>query len=119
MSPLHTILVVDDDRDLREVLQLVLEDATYIVLTAADGYEAVRHLAERHIDLMITDPRMPGLSGFELGQQAKLLRPQLRVIYFSGYHSESQGNGPTNGVLLEKPIRLAELLNAVKRELGV
>jgi CheY-like chemotaxis protein len=120
MSRLHTILVVDDDPEIRNVLRFVLEDAAHIVLTAADGYEAVQHLADRHVDLMITDIRMPGLTGFELGRQAKLLRPHLHVIYISGYHSEiEKGTGPVHGVLLEKPVRPPELLNAINRELNV
>src|SRR4051794_14584314 len=114
MSRLHTILVVDDDTELRNILRCVLEDADHVVLTAEDGYEAVRLLADRHVDLMLTDLRMPGLTGFDLGRQAKVLRPNLHIMYLSGYPSEMEkGTEPTHGVLLEKPVRPVELLNAV------
>jgi CheY-like chemotaxis protein len=120
MSRLHTILVVDDDPGVRDVLRFVLEDADYVVHTAVDGYEAVRLLTDRHVDLMLTDIRMPGLTGFELGRQAKLLRPNLHVIYLSGYYSETEkASRPIHCVLLEKPVRPPELLNAIKRELRI
>lgn len=55
----------------------------YTVLTASTGYEALRVLVERWLDLLITDVVMPGISGFELARQAKLMRPHLHVIYLS------------------------------------
>ena len=114
----YTIMVVDDDPALLEILAKVLAEPGYVVLTAKDGYEAVRVLAERHVDLMITDVRMPGLSGFELATQAKLLRPNLHIVYMSGYYRDlREGRLPTYGVLLQKPVRSDALLNTIHHEL--
>jgi CheY-like chemotaxis protein len=54
-----------------------------------DGYEAVRILAGRWVDLLIADIKMPGLDGFELARQAKLMRPNLYVIYLSATSSHA------------------------------
>jgi CheY-like chemotaxis protein len=117
MARLRTILVVDDDLDLRDVIVAILREPGYTVLTASTGYEALRVLVERWVDLLITDVVMPGISGFELARQAKLMRPHLHVIYLSGRVSGSDGNGPTYGMLVPKPIRAGMLLEAVDREI--
>ena len=118
MMPLPTILLVDDDHDLREVVAAILAEPGYTVLTATDGYEALRILVDRVVDLLITDIQMPGITGFELARQAKLMRPSLHVIYLSGRASKPDRLGPIYGLLLRKPVRGGDLLHMVERELG-
>jgi len=117
---LHTILLVDDEPALREVIVAILAEPGHTVLTASDGYEALRILVERAVDLLITDVKMPGISGFELARQAKLMRPRLNIIYISGSNAAArQTQGPTYGRLLHKPIRAGDLLVEVTRTLGL
>jgi DNA-binding response OmpR family regulator len=115
---LGTILVVEDDRELRDVLGAILREPGYTVLTASDGYEAARILADRSIDLLIADIKLPGLSGFELARQAKLMRPHLHVIYLSGEVWRLDRTGPTYGGLLLKPVRAVDLLDMVECEMA-
>jgi CheY-like chemotaxis protein len=120
MTRSHTILLVDDEPEIREVVVKTLADPRYNVLVASDGYEAIRLLWEHWVDLLITDVRMPGsVDGFQLARQAKLMRPNLHVLYISAYHSAAdQSAGPTYGPLLEKPVRPAALLEEIDRELA-
>jgi DNA-binding response OmpR family regulator len=119
MMPLRTILLVDDDLELRDVVVAILTEPGYTVLTAADGYEALRTLVDRSVDLLITDVKMPGITGFELARQAKLMRPNLHVIYLSGQESGPDRKGPTYGALVHKPVRAGELLEIIEREMGL
>jgi len=118
MMPLRTILLVDDDLELRDIVVAILSEPGYTVLTASDGYEALRVLVDRSVDLLVTDIKMPGISGFELARQAKLMRPNLHVIYLSGQASGPDRKGPTYGVLVQKPVRAGELLDIIEREMG-
>lgn len=110
----RTILVAEDDAELRELISVTLSEPGYTVFAAADGYEALRILADRPVDLLITDVRMPGISGLELARQAKLMRSYLHVIYVSGY--ADRDDGPVYGALIDKPVRGSELLAAIDRE---
>jgi DNA-binding response OmpR family regulator len=114
------ILVVDDDPELLEVLANTLTDVDHIVFAAADGFEAIRILAEYHIDLLIADIRMPGLNGFELARQATVMRPLLHVIYMSGYDVDKEKRaGRILGPVLHKPIRSDDLRFRVRYELSL
>ena len=112
-AAMYTILVADDDPSLLTVVAQILAEPGHIVLTASDGFVAVRILGDRHVDLMIADVRMPGLDGLQLGRQAKLMRPNLHIIFISGRPFGDQAI-PEFGTLLEKPIRAAVLLAAVR-----
>jgi two-component system cell cycle response regulator CpdR len=119
MSRLDTILIADDNLDLRDMIVATLAEAGYAILAAADGYEAVRVLADNWVDLLIADIKMPGMDGFELARQATVIRQNIRVIYLSGYSPDSvQSDGPTYGPVLQKPMRMADLLDEVKRQLA-
>jgi CheY-like chemotaxis protein len=113
---MYTILVADDDPSLLAVMAQILAEPGHIVLTASDGFEAVRILGDRHVDLMITDVRMPGLDGLQLGRQAKLMRPNLHIVFISGRPLGDEAM-PEFGILLEKPIRAASLLEVVRTEM--
>ncbi len=84
----RTILLVDDEAEIRAVIAAALDDG-YTVLQAETGYEAVGVLAENWVDLLLTDVRMPGIDGFELARQSKVMRPTIEVVYFSGYGNDS------------------------------
>jgi CheY-like chemotaxis protein len=113
---LYTVLVVDDDPLVLDVIAKVLAEPGYVVVTARDGYEAIRTLADRQIDLMITDIMMPGLDGVQLGIQAKLMRPRLHIIYVTGFAEAAKK--AQYGKVVEKPVRAAELIKIVRNEMS-
>jgi CheY-like chemotaxis protein len=117
----YTILVVEDEPAVRDIAVELLRDAGYGVLAAADGYEAVRTLADNPaIDLLFTDVVMPGLSGFALAQQARLLRPEIKVLFTSGYPDEAARLEAESlrQPIIRKPYRGHELARHVARTLG-
>ena len=101
-----TILLVEDSEDLREIMRQGLEMANYDVLVAADGVAALQ-VAERHpepIHMLITDVMLPGLRGPELAVQLYKSRPDMKVIYISGYSDDILANAPVQGLFVRKPI---------------
>src|SRR6266404_8203826 len=116
MPRFRTVLIADDDPDLGEVMAGALADAGYTVLTVANGYDAISVLADNWVTLLITDIRMPGIDGFELAHQAKVMRPTIKVIYLGG--AAVQTDGPVHGPVIQKPMRIADLLDEVQRQLS-
>jgi two-component system, cell cycle sensor histidine kinase and response regulator CckA len=86
----ETILLVEDDDAVRQLAVIVLRRLGYTVLEAADAEVATRIFESQAepIDLLVTDVIMPGLSGFRLAERLRALRPELRVLYLSGYSEE-------------------------------
>src|SRR3954447_15382592 len=118
-EPAKTILVVEDDRDVREVALAVLEGAGYRVLEAASGDDAYQLLLAHpdiQIDLLFTDVVMPGrLDGIDLANAACALRPQLHVLYATGFANLGRANRDADlqGRVLRKPYRPGELRRAI------
>ncbi|HKS89191.1 MAG TPA: response regulator [Stellaceae bacterium] len=114
-----TILVVEDDREIREVALAVLEPEGYRVLEAASGDEALRLLLahpDMAIDLLFTDVVMPGrLDGIDLADAARSLRPGLPVLFATGFASLVRPNRDTemHGPVLRKPYRPTQLRRAI------
>ena len=83
----RTILVVEDDNDVRAYTVEIIRELGYHVLEAHDGPEALRLLKreDQRIDLLFTDVVMPGMSGRELADKAREIQPDLQVLYTSGY----------------------------------
>lgn len=119
MSRPFTILFVEDDSAVRDVVVEILLAKDFHVLVAADGYEAIRFLVAQHVDLMLTDIMMPGLSGYELAAQARLIRPALRILYTTGYDGQATGREMAGGYgkLLPKPVRAEELVSEIMQQL--
>jgi CheY-like chemotaxis protein len=115
----ETVLVVEDDADVRQSVVAPLASLGYRVLSAADGGEAIGILNEtQRIDLLFTDVVMPqGISGVEVAKEAKRLHGDIKVLLTSGYTQDvirAQGaNG--NFPLVAKPYRQHELADEVRR----
>ncbi len=110
-----TVLVVDDDPDVRDYASRVLEEHGYTVLTAADGATALAILREgTQIDVLFTDIVMPGLDGIEVARRALEQIPRLKVLFASGY---AAGLGPVSR-LLKKPYRSRQLADEIAAALG-
>ena len=118
----QTVLIVDDEVDLLEIASVYVEAMGCTVLKAVDGMAALK-LLESHpvVHLMITDIVMPGgLSGVALTERVRFLRPQMKVIYCSGFPADAladQSMPMTAGPLLRKPYQRAELQGLVRRVL--
>ena len=117
-----TILLVENGEILRPLLAEILQREGYTVLAANDAGEALP-IWERYrerIALIVTDVVMPGMSGKELVERLRLLRPEVKVIYISGYESSLLATGNKFGpgaVFLQKPFRPAELIKLVREVL--
>lgn len=109
------VLVVDDDPEVRVIVAECLEEAGFDTIQAENGLAALRLLAEnRDVKLIISDIRMPQMSGIELAEAARRQQPDLAVILISGYFLPQQVGFP----FLRKPFRLAELRAAIETELA-
>lgn len=85
MADKAIVLIVDDEAETRKLERRILETGPYQVLEASGATEAFGIIdAGQHIDLMISDLEMPGLSGEELAQSVRVKRPGLKVLYVSG-----------------------------------
>ena len=118
-----TVLVVEDQEQIRTLLEKTLRRAGLHVLSTGDprAAESLLQEAEGAVDLLITDVVMPGLDGPALAERLRAVDPALPVIFISGYPDEVAGErrplGP-HAAFLQKPFRLEELLEAVARTLG-
>ena len=108
------ILLVDDDDHVRETSADMLEELGYQVMRAASGFEALERLATcPDLDVMVTDVRMPGMSGLELSEVAAERYRHLKIIVMSGYFTPQ----PIRRRFLKKPFRTTELDAAIRAEL--
>jgi len=112
----RTILLVDDEKNVRMLVARTLEREGYGVIEASNGAEALGRGLEysQPIDLLITDVTMPILSGPELVRQILLERPEMKVIFITGLDEKDVPHGL--GIsYLEKPFTLKGLLDQVKQ----
>ncbi|WP_293549673.1 PAS domain-containing sensor histidine kinase [Parvibaculum sp.] len=116
----ETILIAEDDAFVRSYAVNCLESLGYNVISAEDGREALGHLqANEAIDVLFTDIVMPGgMTGLELAESAKALRPRLKVLLTSGYALDtltSRGRLHVGTAVLHKPYRKAGLAQHLRR----
>ena len=116
-----SVLIVDDDRAVRDVVTRVLDAAGLATDAVESGAEAIAHMAAdpTRYDLAIVDMTMPGLSGVETVQGLRELEPSLPVILSSGYSLDSIDDANLQDIeFLHKPYRLDELLERVAERIG-
>ena len=110
----ETVLLVEDEKGVRELAREYLEMTGYTVIEAENGHTALE-LAALHagpIHLLMTDVVMPGISGRELSERVKSIRPGIRVLFMSGYTDQAvvhHGILESDAVLLQKPFTVAAL----------
>jgi CheY-like chemotaxis protein len=114
-----TILVVEDEWLVGEIVTQELEELGYRVLYTITAEDALKILdGDQMIDLLFTDIRLPGpLDGWQLAEHARTLRPALPVIYATGYTSEEPRQVPRS-IFMRKPYRISGVV-AAARQLGV
>jgi DNA-binding NtrC family response regulator len=81
----HRVLVVDDEAVVRQGIQRILEQEGFSVETSSSGYAALQRIQQEEFDLVITDLRMPGMSGVEVLKTVRILQPEVPVIIITGY----------------------------------
>ena len=119
----ETILVVEDQEEIRKLAQMVLKSYGYKVVVAENGWEALLY-SERHagpIHLMLTDVAMPGMTGQELADRLKPLRPEMKVAFMSGYIENGTvqpGALEAGAGFLAKPFSPEALATKVREVLG-
>jgi len=115
----ETILVVEDEKALRDLTQCILADSGYQVLAATDVREALEMAGdtETKLDLLLTDVVMPILSGNELAKRVAAFRPDLPVLYMSGYADDvllNRGGLDAGVELIQKPFTRRTLLTTIR-----
>lgn len=114
------ILVIEDEKNMREILKILLEGEGYEVFTATDGVEGVGWINREIFDLIITDIKMPGLDGFQVLKKAQELSPETLVIMITAFGTtESAIESMKLGAYdyLHKPFKIDEIRLVVKNAL--
>lgn len=111
-----TMLVVDDELVVQSLVRDALEDEGHTVFTASSGEEALEILTTRNIELLISDIRMPRMSGIELAERARAMSPAIGVVFITGYASLNTAKDAIKQGALDyvmKPFELSEIRQAV------
>ncbi|HHE37146.1 MAG TPA: hybrid sensor histidine kinase/response regulator [Candidatus Cloacimonetes bacterium] len=115
----ETILLVEDQPNVREFICSILEEFGYNVLEAADGLEALEYAKKyaNPVQLLITDVRMPKMNGFKLAENIIKIYPKIRILYVSGYTEDKEIKKGMEGFFagfLKKPFSFSELVTKVR-----
>jgi two-component system cell cycle sensor histidine kinase/response regulator CckA len=116
-----TVLLVEDEPMVRAVAERALTRHGYKVITADNGEAALEHLGDgQEIDLLISDVVMPGMDGPTMVREARKSRPDLKILFMSGYAEEQLRNSIDieNVNFLPKPFSVTELAEAARRAVG-
>jgi len=119
---METVLIVDDEKNYPPILSAVLQDEGFETLTAGSGQEALRHLDNADVDLVLTDMKMPGMDGMSLLEQIKQKDPDLPVIMMTAYGTvdkavEAMHKGAYSYIL--KPFDNKRLVIFVNKAVGM
>jgi CheY-like chemotaxis protein len=118
--PSETVLVVEDEGDVRAVAVEILRAGGYTVLEAADGHQALQVAARQRapLHLLLTDVVMPTLNGWELAQRLTAMRPGIKTLFMTGYSeiALAQDRRPS-GIVLQKPFTPDSLQRKVREAL--
>ena len=111
----HTVLVVDDDPGVLDVIVDMLEDLGCEVISSRSGPDALERLKQnQHISILITDINMPGMDGHELAELARRRRPELKILQLSGREPRRDGLP-----MIRKPFSFEELASTMQRTTGI
>jgi PAS domain S-box-containing protein len=118
----ETILIVEDDRDVRTMIALILKNEGYATIEAADGNDAIRLYDEHRgkVDLVILDVVMPGKNGKEVLDEITRINPSVKAVFVSGYTGDiviDKGIESESVDFLQKPLSVSKLLSKVREVL--
>ena len=113
------ILVVEDDMELRLVVELFLSYAHFEVILACDGIEGLELLSKIHFDLVITDFRMPRMNGLEFSKIAKELYPELPIIMSTAFIPPIDKELKEKLHFLSKPYQINEMIMKINNLLKI
>lgn len=118
-----TVLVVDDEEDLRDIMRRMLERRGFTAIVAGDSVQAIAACREYpgDIDVLVTDLGLPGVSGGDLSRTAAGLRPAMGVVYISGLPKDiaiSKGLIDADALLVKKPFTSELLIGALNTVLA-
>ena len=118
-----TVLVVDDEEDLRDIMRRMLERRGFDTLVAGDSVQATEICRDHdgEIDVLVTDLGLPGVSGGELSRAARELRPEMGVVYISGLPKDiavTKGLIGDDALLVKKPFTSDLLIEALRLVIG-
>lgn len=126
LSTIHKIMVVDDEPDLLRMVELYLKAWHFEVDAFASPLKALSHFQKNSssYSLVITDIRMPGMSGLELAKKILEIKRDTKIILMTAFQVDSlklQNTLPIikRGDIIEKPFRLIEICNGVKKQLQI
>jgi CheY-like chemotaxis protein len=108
-----TILVVDDEASIVDVLCMLLEDEGFTVIGVTDPLQAVPVIRRHRPSLLLTDVMMPGMSGYELASLAESIEPGMQVVFMSAVVEKSRHDRP----FIAKPFDLARVMDVVGDQL--
>lgn len=116
----ETVLIIEDDENIREMLQEVLEQYGYRAISAENGYDGLEKCAihKDEVKLIIMDVIMPKMNGFETYKRIKALSPEMKIMFMSGYAQDiltSKGIDETGLEFIAKPLPLQELLLRMRK----
>jgi PAS domain S-box-containing protein len=113
----ETVLVVEDDPQVRMLVLELLKDLGYAALEASDAREALALLEQQHVDLMVSDVGLPGLNGRQLAEMARARSPKLKILFMTGYAEHAQVRSSFLGAdmdMIAKPFEIDDLAKKVR-----
>jgi two-component system cell cycle sensor histidine kinase/response regulator CckA len=115
-----SILVVDDESNVRDLIELMLAESGYPVHTAASGREAIQIASDldNPIDILVTDILMPYMNGKELATRISSMRPYIKVLFVSAYSADILANNnmfPKGADFIRKPFDKHQLLSRIEK----
>jgi len=112
----QTILIVDDDTDIRTVAQVALTGLGYVTIETGDPQKAIWIVKERSVDLLLTDVVMPLMKGTELADRVQEASPSTKILLMSGY--QTADIAPSGRAFLAKPFSIDGLAKRVRETLA-